>query len=503
MKKLFWAAVALLVVVGGGYVLLVTLYSPDAQRAELERRLSEAFGRPAHVGPLRLTFRGGLGVEARDVRVERDPSFGEGSLVEIDSVSADIGVWDWIVHRRPAIENLVLERPRLVLVKREDGVWNFTTLGHSGARPVAAGDGGGPLLAAAHGVWLAQVVAAPVMPGRIEATDAEVTLINRTVTPATEAVYRGLALATDVTPEGSGYRVRGRTWGDSAAAGGETLEADVTFDLALTPPGELPVWQATGTVPLGRLATKNLRVDTVTTNVALDAGQSLKFEPLTATLYGGTLEGRFALDLTEKNNRFAAACTVAQVSLGDALAPRADLAGALHGRASGNFDVTGELGDFNSTLESARGAGHLMLENAELTSVNLLAEITRQGGFTGITFDEAGTRADRIEADLRLEQGRVYFSRAVVEGINGYANVRADSGWLDLKQPASIELEGTALLLPALFSKIVSANPAAAIVTQMVLAGQPVTIPLVVRGPLEQPSVTVRWGSVLGLPLGF
>jgi uncharacterized protein involved in outer membrane biogenesis len=503
MKKLLWAVVLLVLVAGVGYALLVTFYSPEAQRAELERRLSAAFGRPAHVGPMRLTLAGGLGVEADQVRVERDPSFGEGSLVEIDRVRADIGVWDWIVHRRPAIDTLVLERPRLVLVQREDGVWNFTTLGGAGAA-VASAPAGGPALAAARVAWLAQAVSgASVMPGRIEATDAEVTILNRTVSPATEAVYRGLALSTDVAPEGAGYRVRGRTWGDSEAAGGEPLSADVAFDLALTPPGEAPVWQAQGTVPSGRLATRNLRLDGVAAGVALDREQTLRFEPLTLTLYGGTLEGRFVLDLAQRGNRFGASGTVARVALGDALAPRADLAGALHGNASGNFDVTGELGDFNSTLATTAGTGRLVLENAELRSINLLAEITRQGGFEGVRFDEQGTRADRIEADLRIEKGRVYFERGNVQNINGYANVRADSGWIDLGTPASIELVGAATLLPPLFQKIAAANPAAAVAAQFVLAGQPIVIPLVVRGPIDRPAVQVRWGATLGLPFGF
>ena len=125
------------------------------------------------------------------------------------------------------------------------------------------------------------------------------------------------------------------------------------FDLALTPPGESPVWQGKGSIPEGRLATRNLRVDTVKADVALAADQSLAFEPLTLTLYGGTLEGRFALNLTGKDNRYAASGKVERVALGDALAARKDLAGALRGTASGTFDVTGELGDFNSTPRSS------------------------------------------------------------------------------------------------------------------------------------------------------
>jgi hypothetical protein len=501
MRKLVVAVVALLVVVGGGYLLFVTLYSPERQRAELEQRLSQAFGRPAHVGPMRLTFRGGLGVEARDVRVDRDPSYGDGALLEIGRVSAGVGVWDYVVRRQSAIQSLALESPRITLVKREDGVWNWSTLGKPGAAASAsASAGGGPVLGAA--IFLAALPTDPnrVTPSHITATNAEVVLVNRTVTPATETPYRGLALDTNVETHDGVYRLQGRVSGDSGAAGGEPLATDVTFDLTLNPPGDVPVWRAAGNIPSGKLATRNVRLDSVSTDVALDDRQLLRLEPFALGLYGGAIDGKFALDLSTPNNKFSVSGEAKNVSLGDALAPRPDLAGSLKGQASGTFQLGGELGDFNSTLASLAGDGHIALDGAQLASVNLLSEITRQGGFQQMSFDEQGTRADRIEADLHVESGRFSFAKASVTGINGYANLRGDSGWIDIKSPASVHLEGAATLLPPLLEKIAQANPAAGAIIQFAASRPNFSIPLTLDGPITKPAVTVHWTAVAGLP---
>jgi hypothetical protein len=101
---------------------------------------------------------------------------------------------------------------------------------------------------------------------------------------------------------------------------------------------------------------------------------------------------------------------------------------------------------------------------------------------------------------VKVANGRFAFSNANVTGINGYANVRGDSGWLDLESPATLHLEGAATLLPPLFDKIAQANPAAGALIQLIAARPNLTIPLTVDGPLTRPSVAVRWTAVAGLP---
>lgn len=504
MKKLVVAIVVLAVLAGGAYAAFMVFYNPEAQRAALEQRLSEAFGRPAKVGPMSLTILPSLGVEVREVRVERDPSFGEGPFLTVDRVHASLDTWEYLVHRRPAIDDLVLEQPRLTFVKREDGTWNFSTLGSGVA--VATHDAraarGALMLAAAQGLP-SLTAAARETPSHIEAKNAEVTLVDRTVSPATEVTYKGIALVADVEPAEGGYRTNGRITSDSAAAGGEPLAADLPFEGMLTPPGDLPVWRAKGTVPSGALATRNFKLDTIKSDFTLDEAQLLRFAPLNVGLYGGTFDGEASLDLSTKNNRFRAAGRAAGVSLGPALAAQPEFGGTLDGKLDAEFDVTGELGGFNYTLASLGGGGRVAIADARLTSVNLLAEISQQGGFQRIEFDEPGTHAERIEAALQFGGGRATFEQARVENVNDYADLTVESGFIALASPATIQLEGSATILPALFEKVAQADPVAGSIARLVQAGSQITVPLTVTGSIDKPSVSVQWGRVLNLPFGF
>ena len=500
MKKLLGVLVVLVLLVAGAAVAFSMLYKPE--RAELERRLSAAFGRPATVGSVGLTLVPSLGVEARDVRIERDPSFGEGTFLTVDRVHASLGLWDFVTLRATAVDDLVLENPRLTLVQRPDGRWNFSTLGTGEAVTARAAGLGMPLLAAALGPTPA--VSAAVTPGRIEARNIDVTVVYQTVSPAVETTYKGLALEADVAPDGEAYRLTGRITGDSAAAGGEPLTADVPFDATLTPPGTEPVWQARGNVPSGSLATKNFRLDSVRTDFSLDRSQVLRFAPLAVGLYGGTFEGETSLDLSTADNRFRTAGRAAGVAIGDALAPHPELGGRLQGTFGGTLDVTGALSDYNATLASLGGRAAVTLDDARITTVNLLAEIARQGKLGGLEFDEAeGTYAEQIAADVRFEGGRALVERANVQNLNNYASIAVESGWIGLGQPATLEMVGTATLLPPLFEKVAQGDPVAGAIVNAVRGGAQVTVPLRVTGEIAKPSVTVQWGRVLGLPFGF
>ena len=487
-------AVVLVICLAGALFALSRFYSAESQRPELERRLTEAFGRPAHVGSLRLTLKPYLAVEATNVVVERDPAFGEGSLLQIDTASATISLWQYIRRNASAIGALELDRPQITLVKREDGVWNWATLG--GRSPSVAA----PAIAAS--LFAAQVKPAtdPTVPSTIRVTNAVIVLVDRTASPAKETTYRNLNLQTSANHVADGYDLAGTVSGDSGQAGGEPLATILNFEIHLVRPQETPFWQGKGRVLSGSLATRNLAVDSISTDVALDEREMLHFDNVTVALYSGRLTGKVDVDLATPSNLFEANGDIQGIRLGDALKPRTDLAGALKGGVSGTLHMRGELGDFNSTLASLSGDAHATIDGAELASVNLLGEICKQGGFQNVVFEESTTKAERIEADLNVEKGRFGFKNLVVSKINGYADLHGDSGWVDVGNPAQIHLEGSATLLPALLDKLREANPTAAIMIQFLSSRPAVGIPLTLDGPISKPSVSVRWAAVAGLP---
>jgi hypothetical protein len=497
VKKLFLILGALGVLAVGGYVLFLTFFDPEAQRAALEQRLEQSFGRPVTVGPLEMGFRNGIGIRVDGIRVEQDSSFGAGSVVEVGSVWANVGLWDYLLRREPTIDKLTLDNARVTLVKREDGVWNWAVLGAGQPAAASREAGGGPVLAAALATWGIAVDPTQVVIEQVEAAGIQVTMINREAEPDTEVVYKGVGLTASLSPEGNAYRVRARVQADSAAAGGEPLVADLPYDGLVTPPGQRPIWQAQGRVEGGRLATRNFKIDTVTSGVALDEAQTLHLAPLHMELYGGVFDGNFDLALATAGNHFTTSGHLENVGLEGLLAARPDLANTLMGRVSADFQGAGDLGDFNYTLQSLTGGGRFTMAEAGLTSVNVLRQVAEKGGFQQIEFEETGTRVERVESEFNMNAGRFEVRNATLANINGYADARASTGWVDLREPASMQFVGEVTLLPPLFEKVKGASPMAHVVLNAVAAGRPVTVPLMVHGPVEQPAVSVRWAVVL------
>jgi uncharacterized protein involved in outer membrane biogenesis len=519
MRKLFVGALILAVIGVGGYFLLVKVLDPEVQRAALEQRLEEIFARPVTAGAMRVVLIPRFGVEIDGIQVAQDPEFGEGSVVSVDRVWANLGFWDYALERKPVIERLTLEGTRIALVKREDGVWNWATLGRRRSEPAAPTEvsnarGGFPFLASIMqlpDVKLPDVTNLGIDPRRVEIEQldvggATVTLQDRTSDPDTVVEYRNLALLASVAPEGEGYRVRGSVQADSAAAGGEPLVAGVPFDALLAPPTvERSIWLAQGNLGSGHFGTANLRLDAVTSAFSLDEAQTLRLDPLRVQLYGGTLEGNFAVNLGTPENRFATSGKIFDVGLAPAFAARPDLAGAFSGKLTTEFKAEGQLGDFNHTLQTMQGAGTLALADAQLSSINVLAEVARKGGFETIQFDEPGTHVERLEAAFRMQDGRLEIAHATLTNINGYANATVNAGWLDLKQPSSIDVSGAVTILPPLFEKVGKASPLADVVLAVVGSNGNLTVPLSIAGPLNQPAVAVRWEEVLTsfLPFGM
>jgi hypothetical protein len=519
MKKLFIVLVILGAVALGGYFALVTVLSPEAQRAALEKRLEEVFGRPVTAGPMRVVLLPRFGVEIAGLSVSQDPTFGEGSVIGVDRVQAGLGFWAYALERRPVIERLSLDGTRITLVKREDGFWNWATLGQPTNDSAVAtgstqGHAGGLVLAAA--VLLPQlkmpdvgnlgIDASRVEVERCEISNVLVTVIDRSSDPDAEVEYRGLSLTASIAPEGEGYRVRGNVQADSSAAGGEPLASDIPFDALLTPPTKPRiVWLAQGTLGTGRFATRNMQLDSVTTAFALDEAQTLKLDQLRVDLYGGLLEGTLAVQLRTPGNHFSSYGHMTDVALAPAFAARPDLAGAFAGKLTTEFKAEGQLGDFNQTLGTMAGVGTLALADAQISSVNVLSEVAKKGGFDTIQFDEPGTHVERLEAAFRIQEGKLHIEGATLTNINGYANATIRSGWIDLRAPASVDIAGDVTVLPPMFEKVAKVSPIADVVLAVIGSKGSLTIPLGVRGPLDQPAVAVRWEEVLTsfLPFGM
>lgn len=496
MKRLIVILLVLVGLVAVGAILFVRFYSPEAQRASLERRLSEAFGAPAHIGSLKLSLSGGLGVEARDVRVELDSEFGDGSLLEIDEVLANVSVWHFLTTRELGVRAVSVTRPRIRFVKNPDGAWNWSTLG-----PAAVADAtprliaplialASPTLASANSTTSSQLE-------RIDVSDANVTLVDQTVQPPTMTEYRGLALEAAISASGSERQVSGRVLGNSEAAGGEPLDVDVPFELRMSRVGDTRRWRADGTIATGRIATRNARLEEIAATFALDEAQRLVLPSLRMRLFGGQVDGSASIDLGTATNRFTMQGNVTQLDLASALAPKPELSGSLHGIAAATFQVNGELGSYGETLLSLEGDGSAEVENARLESVNLLSEISKKANLTLIDFSETDTTSGKLSTAFRFERGSLRISDANASRVSGCVDLFVREGRIGLGDRPALELTGTVTILPEIQQRVRADSTAAQLVLVALTRGTGMKVPLRVSGSVSAPSVDLDWSSVV------
>lgn len=495
MKRLLVVALVLAGLVAAGLVLFVQLYSPEAQRVVLERRLSEAFGAPAHIGTLRLSLVGGLGVEARDVRVELDPSFGEGSLLEIDEVRANVSVWHFLTSRELGVRSVDVTRPRIRFVKNPDGVWNWATVG------AAPSTSSGRVLESRVSLAFATPILADATGTTsqlesVEISAAELTLVDSTVQPPVVTEYRGLGLESTIAANGEERHLTGTIVGDSAADGGEPLDLAVPFDVRLIRSSDTGHWTASGTLAAGRIATRNTRIEAIDGTLTLDANQRLVLPQLRMKMFSGSFEGSASIDLGTSTNRFGLQGTVTQLDLTQALAPKPELAGLLIGTANASVRLTGDLGNYTETVESLEGEGTAEVDNFRIENLNLLGEISKRAKFTLLDFSETGTTATRLTTGLRFERGSVRISNASGSKLNGCIDMTVREGRIGLGREPAIDLTGTVTILPDIQQRVRAADPATQILLAALVRKSGVTIPLRIRGTLAAPSVDLDWSSV-------
>ncbi|MEP6961922.1 MAG: AsmA family protein, partial [Acidobacteriota bacterium] len=137
MKRLFkWTAavVALLLAV---LLALPFLIDADRFRPLLQQQLSQALGRQVTIGHLSLSLLSG-GVSAADLAISEDPAFGTAPFLEAKSLNAGVSLKDLIFSRQLNVQNATVDGAHVSLLQKENGDWNFSSLGGVKPTPAAA-----------------------------------------------------------------------------------------------------------------------------------------------------------------------------------------------------------------------------------------------------------------------------------------------------------------------------------------------------------------------------
>ena len=127
-KALKWIGiiVAVLIVI---VLALPFLINVNAFRPRIEAELTTALGRNVTVGNLSLSLWSGS-LAADNIAIADDPAFANAPFVKADALNVGVNVIPLIMSKTLEIRNITLQKPQVVLLRKPDGKWNFSTLGN-------------------------------------------------------------------------------------------------------------------------------------------------------------------------------------------------------------------------------------------------------------------------------------------------------------------------------------------------------------------------------------
>jgi AsmA protein len=107
--------------------LLPSLVNLERYRTLLAQRVARSLGRDVALGALRVSLWGGVGAEAKGVRVGQAPGFGAEPFLAADALRIRVELLP-LLRGQVKVTSAVLERPRVRLVRLQDGRWSVDDL---------------------------------------------------------------------------------------------------------------------------------------------------------------------------------------------------------------------------------------------------------------------------------------------------------------------------------------------------------------------------------------
>ena len=127
-----------------GLLVLEHFLDADTYRGQIEAALTSALGRQVQLGHLSFSiFSGSL--EASSPSIADDPAFSHQPFLTASDIKIGVKTWDLVFDRQLHITGIAVDQPKITLLRRTDGEWNYSSLGGK-SQPSAAGAAGGSLL---------------------------------------------------------------------------------------------------------------------------------------------------------------------------------------------------------------------------------------------------------------------------------------------------------------------------------------------------------------------
>ncbi len=120
-----------------GFFVVQHLLDPDTYRSRIEATLSDALARPVQLGHLELSLFSGSLV-ANSPSIADDPAFGQQPFLVAKDVRIGVEMSELLFHRQLQITGFTIDEPKIMLIRREDGTWNYSSIGNASKRKAPA-----------------------------------------------------------------------------------------------------------------------------------------------------------------------------------------------------------------------------------------------------------------------------------------------------------------------------------------------------------------------------
>jgi AsmA protein len=108
-------------------LLFPCLLSPERYRSALTNRVTKALGREVALGSLCINLWGGIGAEAKDIRIAQAPGFGSEPFLAAEALRVRVQFLP-LLRGQVRVSTAVVERPRIRLTHAKDGRWSIDDL---------------------------------------------------------------------------------------------------------------------------------------------------------------------------------------------------------------------------------------------------------------------------------------------------------------------------------------------------------------------------------------
>jgi AsmA protein len=130
------AAVALVLI---GVFVVSHLLNADTYRGRIEKALGDSLGRPVQLGHLGFSlFSRSMVAEAPSIA--DDTAFSNQPFLTAQDVRIGVAVMPLLFHHALHIRSFTIHQPKIVLLRAENGTWNYSSLGSAGKRKTPSAD---------------------------------------------------------------------------------------------------------------------------------------------------------------------------------------------------------------------------------------------------------------------------------------------------------------------------------------------------------------------------